>query len=146
MIRVVPGKDANTVERFAVDFMDHNGDPNRVTPVTRDMSPGFAKGIRERPPDAARVIDEFHVVKHAHGAVDQVRQTQAARHPLLRRTTYPRQRNEEGLTGLQLETQAVFCQVVVGRCGVCWRPFERLVLGHVGVGWSYLSGCVFSIA
>lgn len=40
----------------------------------------------------------------------------------------------------------VFCQVGVGRCGVCWRPCERLVLGHVGVGWSYLSGCVFSIA
>ncbi|WP_420834516.1 transposase [Bifidobacterium minimum] len=40
--------------------MDHNGDPNRVTLVTCDMSPGFAKGIRGRPPDAAGVIDEFH--------------------------------------------------------------------------------------
>ena len=106
VIRVVPGRDANTVERFAVDFMDHNGDPNRVTPVTCDMSPGFAKGIRERPPDAAGVIDEFHVVKHANGAVDKVRRTQAGRNPLLRRTTYPWLRNEEGLTGLQLETQA----------------------------------------
>ena len=106
VIRVVPGRDANTVERFAVDFMDHNGDPNRVTPVTCDMSPGFAKGIRERPPDAARVIDEFHVVKHANGAVDEVRKTQAGRNPLLRRTKYPWPRNEEGLTGLQLETQA----------------------------------------
>ena len=106
MIRVVPGKDANTVERFALDFMDHNGDPNRVTPVTCDMSPGFAKGIREHPPDAARVIDEFHVVKHANGAVDKVRRTQAGRNPLLRRTKYPWPRNEEGLTGLQLETQA----------------------------------------
>jgi transposase len=105
VIRVGPGKDANTVERFAVDFMDHNGDPDRVTPVTCDMSPGFAKGIRERPPDAARVIDEFHVVKHANGAVDKVRRTQAGRDPLLRRTKYPWLRNEEGLTGLRLGTR-----------------------------------------
>ena len=30
----------------------------------------------------------------------------AGRNPLLRRTTYPWPRNEEGLTGLRLETQA----------------------------------------
>ena len=106
VIRVVPGRDANAVERFALDFMDHNGDPNRVTPVTRDMGPGFAKGIRERPPDAAGVIDRFRVVRHANGAVDEVRRTQAGRNPLLRRTTYLWLRNEEGLTGLRLETQA----------------------------------------
>ena len=79
---------------------------DRVAPVTCDMGPGFAKGIRERPPDAARVIDRFHVVRHANGAVDKVRRTEAGRNPLLRRTTYPWPRNEEGLTGLRLETQA----------------------------------------
>jgi transposase len=84
--------------------MDHNGDPTRVAPVTCDMSPGFAKGMREHPPNAAEVIDKFHVVKHANGAVDKVRKTQAGRNPLLRRTEYPWLRNEEGLTGLQLET------------------------------------------
>ena len=106
VIRVVPGRDANAVERFALDFMDRNGDPDRVAPVTCDMGPGFAKGIREHPPDAARVIDRFHVVRHANGAVDKVRRTQAGRNPLLRRTTYPWLRNEEGLTGLRLEAQA----------------------------------------
>jgi transposase len=106
VIRVVPGRDANAVERFALDVMGHNGDPDRVAPVTCDMGPGFAKGIRERPPDAARVIDRFHVVRHANGAVDEVRRTQAGRNPLLGRTTYPWPRNEEGLTGLRLETQA----------------------------------------
>lgn len=105
VIRVVPGKDANTVKRFALDFMDHNGDPNRVTPVTCDMSPGFAKGIREHLPNAAKVIDKFHVIKHANEAVDKVRKTQAGRNPLLRRTKYLWLRNEEGLTGLQLETK-----------------------------------------
>jgi transposase len=106
VIRVVPGRDANTVKRFALDFMDRNGDPNRVAPVTCDMSPGFAKGIRGHPPNAAEVIDRFHVIRHANGAVDKVRRTQAGRNPLLRRTEYPWPRNEEGLTGLRLETQA----------------------------------------
>ena len=105
VIRVVPGKDANTVKRFALDFMDHNGDPNRVALVTCDMSPGFAKGIREHLPNAAKVIDKFHVIKHANEAVDKVRKTQAGRNPLLRRTKYLWLRNEEGLTGLQLETR-----------------------------------------
>ena len=105
VICVVPGKDANTVKRFALDFMDHNGDPNRVTLVTCDMSLGFAKGIREHLPNAAKVIDKFHVIKHANEAVDKVRKTQAGRNPLLRRTKYLWLRNEEGLTGLQLETK-----------------------------------------
>jgi hypothetical protein len=97
VIRVVPGKDPNTVKRFALDFMDHNGDPDRVTPVTCDMGPGFAKGIREHPPNAARVIDRFHVIKHANGAVDKVRRTQAGRNPPLTRTKHPWPRKEEGL-------------------------------------------------
>ena len=105
VICVVPGMDVNAVERFALDFMDRNGDPDRVTPVTCDMGPGFAKGIREYPPNAARVIDRFHVVKHANGAVDKVRRTQAGRNPLLRRPTCRWPRDEEGLTGPRLETQ-----------------------------------------
>ena len=61
---VVPGKDSNTVKEFARDFMDRNGDPDRVSPVTCDMSPGFARGIRERLP-------------HAHGIIGQVPRHQA---------------------------------------------------------------------
>ncbi|WP_024464679.1 transposase [Bifidobacterium subtile] len=57
--------------------MDHHGDPDRVAPVACDMSPGFAKGIREHLPNAAKVIDKVHVVRHANGAVDKVRKTQA---------------------------------------------------------------------
>jgi transposase len=106
VICVVPGRDANAVERFALDFMDHNGDPNRVTLVACDMGPGSAKGIREHLPNADKVIDEFHVIKHANEAVDKVRKTQAGRNPPLRRTEHPWPRNEEGLTGLRLETQA----------------------------------------
>ena len=41
---VTPGRDPTTAKRFADDFMAHDGDPNRVRPVTCDMGPGFAKG------------------------------------------------------------------------------------------------------
>ena len=105
VICVVPGKDANTVKQFALDFMDHNGDPNRVGLVTCDMSLGFAKGIREHLPNAAKVIDKFHVVKHANEAVDKVRKMEAGMNPLLKRTKYLWLKNEAGLTTLQLQTK-----------------------------------------
>ncbi len=60
VICVVPGKDSTTMKRFADDFMAHNGDPNRVRLVTCDMSLGFAKGIRDHLPNAAKIIDKFH--------------------------------------------------------------------------------------
>ena len=62
VICVVPGKDSTTMKRFADDFMAHNGDPNRVRLVTCDMSLGFAKGIRDHLPTAAKIIDKFHGV------------------------------------------------------------------------------------
>ena len=45
MTDAAPGRDSTTVERFAGDFMDRNGAPGCVRPVTCDTSPGFQKGI-----------------------------------------------------------------------------------------------------
>ena len=105
VVCVVPGKDSGTVGRFVRDFMDHNGDPGRVRLVTCDMSLGFAKGIREHLPNAAKVIDKFHVVKHANEAVDKVRKSEARDRPVLRNTKYVWLRNEAGLTDPQLEVK-----------------------------------------
>lgn len=85
VVCVVPGKDANTVKEFARDFMDHNGDPDHVRLVTCDMSPGFAKGIREHLPNAHRIIDRFHMIRHANEAVDKVRKAEAGDRPMLGR-------------------------------------------------------------
>jgi transposase len=71
VVDVTPGKDSSTVERFARDFMDHNGVPEYVRSVTCDMSPGFRKGVREHLPNARRIVDRFHVIKHANEAVDE---------------------------------------------------------------------------
>ena len=89
VVCVTPGKDAHTVERFARDFMDHNGDPDRVRLVTCDMSRGFAKGIREHLPNAAKVIDRFHVVKHANKAVYKVHKAEDRENGLLKKDEVP---------------------------------------------------------
>lgn len=68
---VTPGKDPATVERFSRDFMDHNGVPEYVRLVSCDMSLGFRKGIRECLPNVRRIVDKFHVVRHANEAVDK---------------------------------------------------------------------------
>ena len=105
VICVVPGKDSTTVKRFADDFMAHNGDSNRVRLVTCDMSLGFARGIRDHLPNAAKIIDRFHVIKHANEAIDKVRKAEARENPLIKRTKYLWPGNESNLTDPQLEVK-----------------------------------------
>ena len=98
-------KAAHAVERFARDFMALDGDPDRVLPVTCDMGPGFARGIRGRLPNAAKTIDGFHVVKHANEAVDKVRKAEAGENGLLKRTKCLWPGNESNLTDPQPEVR-----------------------------------------
>ena len=102
---VTPGKDPATVERFARDFMGHNGVPEYVRLVSCDMSLGFRKGIRECLPNVRRIVDKFHVARHANEAVDKAGKTEGRSNPLLKRTKYLWLRNEESLAELQLETK-----------------------------------------
>ena len=67
---VTPGGGAHTVERFAEDSMDRNGGPDRARPVTCDMGPGFAEGIRDHLPAAAKIIDRFHVARHVNAILE----------------------------------------------------------------------------
>ena len=105
VINVTPGKDPATVERFSRDFMDHNGVPEYVRLVACDMSLGFRKGIREHLPHARRIVDRFHVARHANEAVDKAGKTEGRSNPLLKRTEYLWLRNGESLTELQVETK-----------------------------------------
>ena len=105
VINVTPGKDPATVERFSRDFMDHNGVPEYVRLVACDMSLGFRKGIREHLPHARRIVDRFHVARHANEAVDKAGKTEGRSNPPLKRTKYLWLRNEESLTELQVETK-----------------------------------------
>ena len=105
VINVTPGKDPATVERFSRDFMDHNGVPEYVRLVACDMSLGFRKGIREHLPHARRIVDRFHVARHANEAVDKVRKAEGRENGLLKRTKYLWLGNEAALSDLRLETK-----------------------------------------
>ena len=85
--------------------MDHNGVPEYVRPAACDMSPGFRKGIREHLPHARRIVDKFHVARHANEAVDKAGKTEGRSDPLPKRTKYLWLRNGESLTELQVETK-----------------------------------------
>lgn len=102
---VTPGRDSTTVERFAGDFMDHDGVPGRVRLVTCGMSRGFQKDIREHLPHVRRIIDKFHVARHANEAVDKVRKAEGRENGLLKRTKYLWLGNEAALSDLWLETK-----------------------------------------
>jgi|GEM_PF-1305681 len=97
VVNVTPGRDPATVERFARGFMDRNGVPEYVRLVACDMSLGFRKGIRERLPHARRIVDRFHVARHADEAVDKAGKTEGRSDPLPKRTKYLWLRNEESL-------------------------------------------------
>ena len=98
---VTEGKDHSTVVRFVDDLKAHGGCPARVRLATCDMSPAFKKGMREKIPSAKRVIDKFHVVKHANDAVDKVRKAEAKDNPLLKSTKYLWLKNDTNLTDRQ---------------------------------------------
>ena len=123
VINVTPGKDPATVERFSRDFMDHNGVPEYVRLVACDMSLGFRKGIREHLPHARRIVDKFHVARHANEAVDKAGKTEGRSNPLLKRTKYLWLRNEESLTELQVETKRNLTRqrLKTGRAAGCAR-------------------------
>ena len=105
VINVTAGKDSPTVKRFVDDFTAHNGVPGYVRLVSCDMSPGFRKGIRGYLPDAGRIVDRFHVVRHANEAVDRVRKAGGRSNGLLKRTKYLWPGNESGLGELQSEAK-----------------------------------------
>ena len=105
VINVTAGKDSSTVKRFVDDFTARNGVPGYVRLVACDVSLGFWKGIRGYLPDVGRIVDKFHVVKHANEAVDKVRKAEGRSNGLLKRTKYLWPGNESGLSELQSETK-----------------------------------------
>ena len=116
------GRDAATVQAFAVDLSGHGGEPRtQIERVCCDMSPAFIKGITEhlsRPPVAPDpdlhgpsepsaghqpqiVFDRYHVVAKANEAVDTVRRAEAKTRPELKGSRYAWLKNDANLTARQ---------------------------------------------
>ena len=98
------GKDASTVERFAQDLENHDGDPTKITDASIDMSPAFIMGVGESLPNAAITFDKFHAVKIINDAVDKVRRAEQEEQSLLRGTRYLWLRNPQTLSARQRKT------------------------------------------
>ena len=101
VVFVTDGKDHTTVDKFAKDFVSHNGDCGKIGVVTCDMSLGFKAGITAHFSNAMTIIDKFHVIKHANEAIDKVRREEVKENDLLKRTRYLWLKNDENLTEKQ---------------------------------------------
>jgi transposase len=77
VLLAVAGKDAGVWERFADELFAHNGHPKAIPQIAIDMSPAYAKGVRENFAHATVVYDKFHVVSQVAKAVEEVRRKEA---------------------------------------------------------------------
>jgi transposase len=101
---VAEGRSHQAVVACAQDLRDHNGDPDKVTDVSCDMSAAFIKGVSENFTNAEITFDRFHITKLINEAVDQVRRQEVASQPILKGNRYLFLKNSQNLTGKQAET------------------------------------------
>ena len=92
-----------TIKQFSDDFKEHNGNPEKITDVSCDMSPAFIKGITENLPNAAITFDKFHLMKIINGAVSDVRKSESKENDLLKGTKNIFDKNRVNMTDQQLE-------------------------------------------
>lgn len=97
------GRDGEAVGRFVEDLEDHGGCREQVQRVCLDMSPAYLKGIADHLPDAQITFDQFHLIKLANEAVDQVRRREQRDHPELKRTRWLWLKNEWNFTADQAQ-------------------------------------------
>lgn len=67
------GRSCDTLEEFFGFMLMHGGDPFKVRFVCADMSPAFAKGIREWFPNATLIIDPYHLFDLISRNIDKIR-------------------------------------------------------------------------
>ncbi|NQT58449.1 MAG: ISL3 family transposase [Bacteroidetes bacterium] len=101
VIYCTEGRDSATIKQFSEDFLDHNGDPEKIRLVTCDMSRGYETAVTETFRNAKRVIDKFHVIKNVNDVVDDVRRRESRQHRELKHTRYVWLKNPGNLTGNQ---------------------------------------------
>ena len=73
LLFATPGRDHETVKRFANDLQAHGGKPGNIRHACMDMSAAYALGVSVSLPAAQISYDRFHVVALANEAMDEVR-------------------------------------------------------------------------
>lgn len=119
VLSVAEGQDTSTVQRLTRDFAAHHGKPDAVTAVCVDLSLPFQRGVRRCFPEAAVVVDRFHVMQLVNEALNEVRKAEVPEDPRLKGTrslwlTNPehlraaRQQRLAGLLALDLVTAQAY--------------------------------------
>jgi transposase len=98
VLTVAEGKDHETVAVFRKDFIEHGGQPEKVTDFSLDMSAAFIKGLGESFPLAQLTFDKFHVISLMNDAVGEVRCEEQKTRPELKKTRYSWLKNEKNMT------------------------------------------------
>lgn len=123
LLYMTEGRDAATVEAFAVELSAHQGSPEAIQEVAMDMSPAFQSGVAEHLPEAVKVFDRYHVMALAGKATDEVRREVAREEGSLEKgAMWSLRGNKERLKAEQLEQRERLCRnyAKLGRA-LSWR-------------------------
>jgi transposase len=101
VVFVEEGKDSGTIKAFSEHLQAHNGNPDKISEVTSDMSPAFISGVQDNLPNASLTFDKFHVMKLLNKAIDDIRKEERKKQPLLKSTRYSWLKNPSNLTASQ---------------------------------------------
>jgi transposase len=112
------GKDNKTIANFSDDLLDHNASASQIKEVSCDMSPAFIKGVKEQLINAKITFDKFHILKIINQAVDQVRRSESATNPILKKTLnktrYIWLKNDTNLTAKERAKKAELTELSMG--------------------------------
>jgi transposase len=129
VVFATPGRDKETVARFAADLTAHGGDPERVREVCQDMSEAYLAGVAAHLPKAQVTFDRFHLAKLLGEAVDEVRRTERKEQAeLLRGSRYLWLRRPETLSARQrVRLDALLAEPLRTVRAYRWRlAFDRI--------------------
>jgi len=111
LLYMTEGRDAATVESFAVELPDHQCSPEAIEEVAMDMSPAFQSGVAKQLPEASMVFDRYHVMALAGKATDEVRREVAREEGGLEKgAMWSLRGNKERLKAEQLEQRERLCR------------------------------------
>jgi transposase len=119
VIFVTEGKDSSTLKSFRDHVITHNGDPEKITEFSSDLSPAFISGVATYFPKASITFDKFHVIKLLNKAVDDIRREERETENCLKASRYiwlknpknlttKQQKKLESLSGLKLKTARAY--------------------------------------
>lgn len=127
VVFVTEGKDAATIEQFAVHLQAHNATPGQIESVSIDMSPAFIKGVSTHLPEARITFDKFHVVAQASLAVDKTRRLEQKTDPALKGMRWNLLKDRDRLTVAQrADLDAFVANVTTKRTARAWLYREQL--------------------